>query len=58
MERATEIEYLKWFCQEADFGPADSDIRDRMQQIFMDKTGKNIPEGWNYASDGETVVDR
>ena len=56
-ERATEIEYLKWFRINADFGPADSDVKDIMNSEFMDETGKNIPEGWNYMSDGETSTD-
>lgn len=56
-ERASELEYLKWFCQNADFGPADDDVRDSMNQQFMRETGKNLPEGWNYASDGETIID-
>ena len=40
-ERATEIEYLKWFCVNADFGPAHSEIVDQMNRNFMKKTGKN-----------------
>ena len=57
-ERATELEYLEWFRLNADFGPADSDVIDGMNQDFMRKTGKNLPEGWNYACDGETIIDR
>lgn len=57
VERATELEYLKWFRIEADFGPADSDVKDTMNERFMEETGKNLPEGWNIASDGETSLD-
>jgi len=57
-ERATELEYLKWFRVNADFGPASSDIIDDMNERFMNKTGKNLPEGWNLSQDGETVIDR
>jgi len=57
-ERATELEYLKWFRIEADFGPADSGVKEIMNRRFMDETGKNLPEGWNYAADGETTLDR
>ena len=57
-ERATEVEYLRWFCIAADFGPAHSDIIDGMKEQFMSRTGKNIPEGWNYLSDGETTTDK
>lgn len=57
-ERATELEYLKWFRQTADFGPADSDVKDHLNQCFMKETGKNLPEGWNYQQDGETSTDQ
>ena len=57
-ERATELEFLKWFRRNADFGPADSDVKDMMTQDFMEETGKNLPEGWNYLSDGETTTDQ
>ena len=56
-ERATELEYLKWFRINADFGPADSDVKDSLNSEFIEKTGKNIPVGWNYMSDGETSTD-
>lgn len=57
-ERATELEYLKWFRHNADFGPAESDVIDSMNHNFMNHRGKNLPEGWNFASDGETIIDR
>jgi hypothetical protein len=58
LERATELEYLRWFRINADFGPADSDVQDIMNEKFINESGKNIPEGWNYESDGETTTDR
>ena len=58
LPRATELEYLKWFRVNADFGPADGDVQDSMNERFMDEKRKNLPEGWNLASDGETVIDR
>jgi hypothetical protein len=57
-ERATELEYLKWFRHNADFGPAEGDVIEYMNEQFMDETGKNLPEGWNYGQDGETIIDR
>ena len=57
-ERATELEYLTWFRQQADFGPAHGDVVTIMNQQFMRKTGKNLPEGWNVAEDGETCLDQ
>jgi hypothetical protein len=57
-ERATELEWLRWFFENSDFGPADSDVQDAMILMFMNETGKNLPEGYNYYSDGETLTDR
>ena len=57
-ERATELEYLRWFVCNADFGPADEDVKQNMKEQFMEETGKNIPKGWNFSSDGETTVDK
>lgn len=55
--RATALEYLTWFRRTADFGPADSDVKEHLNRCFMEETGKNLPDGWNYASDGETLLD-
>lgn len=57
-ERASKLEYLTWFRLHADFGPGESDYIDSLNQRFMDETGKNLPDGWNYAQDGETIIDR
>ena len=57
-ERATELEYLKWFRHRADFGPADGDVKAILNKAFMDETGQNLPEGWNIDEDGETCLDR
>lgn len=57
-DRATELEYLKWFRCNADFGPAEGDVIDGLNERFMDQTGKNLPEGWNYDQGGETIIDR
>lgn len=56
-ERATELEYLTWFMQEIDFGPSHSNVMDSLNQKFIKQTGKNIPDGWNFLSDGETSTD-
>ena len=57
-ERASLLEYLTWFRLNADFGPASSDVIESLDNWFMDTTGKNLPKGWNFAQDGETVIDR
>jgi len=56
-ERATALEYLTWFRCNADFGPAHGDVVQMLNEAFMRETGKNLPEGWNIASDGETCLD-
>lgn len=55
--RATELEWLRWFQSWAHFGPADGDVRDDLKRGFMKETGKNLPEGYNLAEDGETNID-
>lgn len=51
-EKATELEWLKYFYRNADFGPADSDVRAGIEDDFMDETGKDLPEGYGR-EDGE-----
>ena len=57
-ERASELEYFKWFRMNADFGPAHSEVMELYNADFMRETGKNLPEGWNIAEDGETSLDQ
>lgn len=45
-EKATEIEYLRWFRINADFGPAEDDIIDELNEAFKEETGKELPDGW------------
>jgi hypothetical protein len=52
MERATELDYLRWFFQAADFGPADDDVRYIMNKQFIKKTGKTLPEGYDPEEEG------
>lgn len=46
-EKATELEWLKWFYCEADFGPADSDVRYYLKERFEKETGKKLPKGYD-----------
>jgi hypothetical protein len=41
-----ELEYLKWFKRNADFGPADSDVHQIMDEQYYKETGKAIPADW------------
>jgi hypothetical protein len=45
---ATELAWLKWFCIEADFGPADGDVRMFLKERFEEETGTLVPKGWRY----------
>lgn len=45
-ETATEMEWLEWFCQACDFGPAHEDVVMLMQEQFEEETGKRVPEMW------------
>ena len=45
---ATELEYLTWFRQSADFGPADKDVKYSMDQDFEQETGTLVPAGWRH----------
>jgi hypothetical protein len=36
----------QWFYQYADFGPAEGDVRDYMNEMFKKKTGKELPKGY------------
>jgi hypothetical protein len=39
-------DWLLWFFTEADFGPADSDVREIMQRQYKTKTGGIIPSAY------------
>jgi hypothetical protein len=41
-----EYLWLKWFAQNADFGPADSDVKMAMQQYYEKNTGNRVPDDW------------
>jgi hypothetical protein len=41
-----ELDYLRWFKQHTDFGPADGDVQDNMNAAYEARTGKKVPEGW------------
>lgn len=42
-ERLTELEYLQLFYQYADFGPADGDVRQGINDYIEARTGMRIP---------------
>lgn len=42
-----ELEYLRWFFGNADFGPADGDVRYYMNERYTKQTGKPVPDGYS-----------
>lgn len=46
-EQREEYEYLQWFYLNADFGPADSDVRYYLNQKYTAETGNQVPEGYS-----------
>lgn len=41
-----ELEYLRWFACNADFGPSDGDVKAHMRASYEAETGKKVPYGW------------
>lgn len=41
-----ELEYLRFFYSEADFGPADEDVRSIINDRYTKRTGKELPKGY------------
>lgn len=50
-EKATAYDYLLWFYQNADLGPADGDVRRRMEKQFVRDFGADIPDGFGCSDD-------
>ena len=45
---ADELDYLAWFRQNADFGPASGDVIMYMDEDFERETGTRVPKTWRY----------
>lgn len=50
---ATELEFLKWFYMECDFGPSHCDVMANYEQQFQKETGKQLPDGYGEYSQEE-----
>jgi len=46
-EQKAELEYLQWFYGNADFGPADGDVRYYMNEQYTKRTGNPVPPGYD-----------
>lgn len=42
-----ELEYLQWFHCNADFGPAESDVRYYLNKQYTEQTGNPVPAGYD-----------
>ncbi len=47
-------EYLLWFFQRADFGPADGDVRLVMQREYEREKGKRVPKAYRLEDEEES----
>jgi len=45
-EMINELGYLRYFYELADFGPADSDVREGIERSYVRNTGNNLPYGY------------
>ena len=45
-EQQAEFDFLTWFYINADFGPADGDVRNYLREQYEDQTGKQVPPGY------------
>jgi hypothetical protein len=50
---ATELEWLQFFYGSADFGPADDDVRQIIEQDFERTTGKRLPAKYRRVDEEE-----
>ena len=41
-----EYDWLLWFFQRADFGPADGDVRIMLEDQYEKETGRTIPSAY------------
>lgn len=45
-EQATELDWLRYFYCNADFGPAHGDVMFGIKAGFIAETGKQLPDGY------------
>ena len=50
-ENIEELEYLRWFYCNADFGPAHGDVMSIMKDHYVKLTGNKLPEGYEDEDD-------
>jgi len=50
-EMEAELEFLRWFYGECDFGPAHGDVIEMYHEQWTKETGKPVPPGYGRESD-------
>jgi outer membrane protease len=45
-EAEAELKYLRWFKIHADFGPADGDVHQMLDEQYEEDTGNQVPKNW------------
>ena len=45
-EESAELEYLRWYRENIDFGPAHEDVIAILDEQYTDETGNEVPVGW------------
>lgn len=49
-----EYDYLLWFFQNADFGPADTDVRYNLEQYYERTKGVRVPDSLSLREEFES----
>ena len=52
-QRATELQWLRYFYENADFGPAHQDVIDIIAEDFTKETGMLLPIRYDWNEDEE-----
>lgn len=47
-EFGVELDYLRWFHDNVDFGPAQTEVMQNCQKHYQIRTGKDVPANWIY----------
>jgi hypothetical protein len=47
-EDENELDFLRWFYINCDFGPADEDVRAILIDEYKKETGRDMPSGYDW----------
>lgn len=46
-----ELKFLRWYYANADFGPADDDVRQYLKECYVEQTGDPLPPGYEIEAE-------